>query len=45
MISRENTFIDLTELLNDKAMKKSWKYKIRHFINIISLNIFYKKYR
>lgn len=44
MISRDNTFIDLTELLNDEA-KKSWKYKIRRFINIISFNILYKKYR
>ena len=30
MISRDNTFIDLTELLNDEA-KKSWKYKIPSF--------------
>lgn len=45
MISRDNTFIDLTELLNDNERKKTWKYKIRHFINIITFNIFYKKYR
>ena len=45
MISRDATFIDLTELLNDQYKKKTWKYKIRHFINIITFNIFYKKYR
>ncbi len=45
MISRDDTFIDLTELLNEQDKKKTWKYKICHFINIITFNIFYKKYR
>ena len=45
MISRDDTFIDLTEMFNELDRKKSLKYKIRHFINIITFNIFYKKYR
>lgn len=45
MISEQETYIDLTELLNIQIKKKSWKYKIRHFINIITFNRFYKKYR
>lgn len=45
MISRDDTFIDLTDLLHEQELKKTWKYKIRHFINIITFDIFYKKYR
>ena len=46
MISRDDTFIDLTYLLHQQEIKrKTWKYKIRHFINIITFNIFCKKYK
>lgn len=46
MISRDDTFIDLTDLLHQQEIKrKTWKYKIRHFINIITFNILYKKYK
>ena len=42
MISKDNTFIDLSELLNHQDKKNSCKYKLRHFI---TFNLFFKKYR
>lgn len=45
MISRDDTFIDLTEILNEQERKrKTWKYTLFRFINIITFNKFFKKY-
>ena len=45
MIRNDDTFIDLTEIINMHDKKNTCKYKFRHIINFITFNIFYKKYR
>ncbi len=48
MIHRDETFIDLTSSLKEEDRKRKtniWRYKVRHFINIITFNLLFKKYR
>ena len=46
MIDHTNRLTDLTDLLNRPEHRdKSLKYKIRKFINFITFNMCFKKYR